>query len=122
MYETTCEFFSAIILLIKFHWYGHMRSMHGRRLPQKLLVYIPPRPLLISFLLPSKRAVRSYRHHLEESDPFETMTGHTVPSSDGLLAEVFFGAFLSCNANLRRSVHNPQDHFVITLINSDRRD
>ena len=35
---------------------------------------------------------------------FEAMTGHTAPSSDGLLAEVF----LSCKANTRRSVHSPR--------------
>ena len=40
--------------------------------------------------------------------PFETMTGRTAPSSDGLLAEVFLG----CKANARRSVHIPQDHSI----------
>ena len=50
--------------------------------------------------------------------PFKVMTGHIAPSSDSLLAEVFFG----CNANVRRSVHSPQDHFIITLIISDRCD
>ena len=43
--------------------------------------------------------------------PFDVMTGRTAPSSDGLLAEVFLG----CKANSRRSVHSPQDHFIITL-------
>ena len=33
--------------------------------------------------------------------PFEAMTAHTAPSSDGFLAEVF----LSCKANARRCVH-----------------
>ena len=33
-----------------------------------------------------------------------------------------FGVFLSCKANARRSVHSHQDHFIITLIISDRRD
>ena len=47
--------------------------------------------------------------------PFEAMTGRTAPSSDDLLAEVFFG----CKANARRSVHSPQDHFIITLIISE---
>ena len=50
--------------------------------------------------------------------PFTAMTGRTDPSSDGLLAEVF----LSCKANARRSVHSPQDHFIITLIISDGRE
>ena len=53
--------------------------------------------------------------------PFEAMTGRTAPSSDGLLAEVFWG-FLGSKANAKRSVHSPQDHFIITLIISDRRD
>ena len=52
---------------------------------------------------------------------FEAMTGHTAPLSDGLLAELS-GVFLSCKANTRRSVHSPQDHFIITLIISDRHD
>ena len=43
---------------------------------------------------------------------FEAMTGRTAPSSVGLLA----GVFLSCKANARRSVHSPQDHFIIILI------
>ena len=42
---------------------------------------------------------------------FEAMTGRTAPSSDGLLAEVFW-VFLGCKANARRSVHSPQDHFI----------
>ena len=46
------------------------------------------------------------------------LSGRKVPSSDGLLAEVF----LSCKANARRSVHSPRDHLIITLIISDRRD
>ena len=40
-----------------------------------------------------------------EGTPPEAMTGRAAPLSDGLLAEVF----LSCKANARRSVHNPQD-------------
>ena len=52
---------------------------------------------------------------------FEAMTGRTAPSSDGLLAE-FSGVFLGCKANARRSLHSPQDHFIITLISSDRRE
>ena len=54
--------------------------------------------------------------------PFGTLTGHIAPSSDDLLAEVFSGIFLSCKANTRRSVHSLWDHFIITLIISDRRD
>ena len=49
------------------------------------------------------------------------MTSRTAPSSDGLLAEVFRG-FLSRNSNARRSVHRPWDHYIITLIISNRRD
>ena len=30
--------------------------------------------------------------------------------------------FLGCKANARRSVHSPQDHFIITLIIRDRSD
>ena len=45
------------------------------------------------------------------------MTGRTVPSSDGIIAEIF----LSRKANARRSVHSPQHYFIITLIISDRR-
>ena len=44
--------------------------------------------------------------------PFEAMTGRTALSSHGLLSEVF----LSCRGNARRSEHNPQDYFIITLI------
>ena len=50
--------------------------------------------------------------------PFEGLTGRTAPSSYGLLAE----GFLGCKANGRKSVHSPQDHFIITLIISDWRD
>ena len=56
-----------------------------------------------------------------KGSPFEAMTGRTAPSSDGLLAEVFWG-FPQLLANARRSVHSPQDHFIITLLTSDRRD
>ena len=45
------------------------------------------------------------------------MTGRTAPS-DVLLAEVF----LSSKAYGRRSVHNPRDHFIMTLIISERHD
>ena len=49
---------------------------------------------------------------------FEAMTGRIAPSSDGLLAEVFLGY----KANPRRSVHSPQDNFIITLIIGDQHD
>ena len=52
-----------------------------------------------------------------EGTPFEAMTGRIATSSDGLLAEVF----LSSKANAR-FVHSPWDHFIITIIISDRRD
>ena len=55
---------------------------------------------------------------LRKGTPFEAMTGRTVPSSDGIIAEIF----LSRKANARRSVHSPQDNFIIILIISDRRD
>ena len=74
----------------------------------------PPRPFLISFLLSSWRAVRSYRPHLEERDPIWAMTGRTAPSSDGLLAEIFLGQEICAQP--------PGDHFIITLIISDRHD
>ena len=54
----------------------------------------------------------------KKGTPFEAMNGRTTPSSDDVLA----GVFLGCKANVRRSVHSPQDHFVITLIISNRRD
>ena len=44
--------------------------------------------------------------------PFEAMTGRTAPSSDGLLAEVFWG-FSQSKANARRSVHSLQYHFIV---------
>ena len=44
--------------------------------------------------------MRSYRPYLEEWVPFEAMTA----SPDGLLAEIF----LSCKANVKRSVHSPR--------------
>ena len=72
-------------------------------------------PFLLSFLpLPDVLCDPTYliwRH----GTPFEAMTGRTAPSSDGLLAQVFLG----CKANARRSVHSPQDHFIITIIFSD---
>ena len=58
------------------------------------------------------------RREGRKGTPFETITGRTAPSPNGLLAEVF----LSCKANARRSIHSPQDHFIITLIISDRCD
>ena len=54
-----------------------------------------------------------------QGSPFVAMTGRTAPSSDGLLAAVFFRVFFSCKANARRSVHSPRDHFIITLIIDD---
>ena len=53
--------------------------------------------------------------------PFEVMIGRTALSSDGHLAEIF-RVFLSRKVNAKKSVHSPQDHFIITLIISDRRD
>ena len=50
--------------------------------------------------------------------PSEEMTDHTAPLSDGLLAEVF----LSCKTNAKRSVHSPQDNFIIIRIISSRHD
>ena len=51
--------------------------------------------------------------------PFEEVTGRTVLSSDGLLAEVS-GVLLCSKSNARRSVHSLRDHFIITLIISGR--
>ena len=45
--------------------------------------------------------------------PFEATTVCIAPSSE---------VFLGCKANARRSVRSHQDHFIITLIISDRRD
>ena len=77
---------------------------------------LPP-PFLISFLLPSWRAVQSYRPHLEERDPILGDDWSHNPSSDGILAEVF-----RCKAIARRSVHSSQNHLIITLVISDRSD
>ena len=77
-----------------------------------------PRSFLICFLLPFWCAVWPYWPNLEEREPIWGNNWLHSPSSDGLLAEVF----LSCRANVRRSVHSPQDHFVIILIISDRCD
>ena len=52
--------------------------------------------------------------------PFEAMAGRTTPSSDRLLAEVFW-SFHGFKANARKSVHCPQDHFIATRIIGDRR-
>ena len=41
----------------------------------------------------------------KKGTPFEAMTVHTAPSSDGLLVE-FSGVFLGCKANARKSVHS----------------
>ena len=85
------------------------------------IICITQHPFHLSFLLPSWRAMRSYRPHLEERDPFKAMTGRTASSSDSLLAEVF-GVFLSRKANARRSTHSPRDYFIISLIISSRQD
>ena len=76
-----------------------------------------PRPFLISFILPSWRAVRSYQHHFEERGPIWGNDWSQKPHH-----QRFSGVFLSCKANAGRSVHSPQDHFIISLIISDRRD
>jgi hypothetical protein len=80
-----------------------------------------PRPFLNSFLLPSDVLCDPTDLIWRKGTPFEAMTGRTAPSSDGLLSEVFWVS-LGCKANARRSVHSPQDHFIITLIICDRRD
>ena len=45
--------------------------------------------------------MRSCRLHLEERDPIEAITGRTAPSSDGLLAEVFWD-FLGFSSAVRQ--------------------
>ena len=70
--------------------------------------------LLLSFLLPSWRTVRYYRPHLEERDPIwddDWSYGPFIRRSPSW----GFPIFLSCKENARRSVHSPQDHFIITL-------
>ena len=77
---------------------------------------------IVSFLLPSSRAVRSYRPHLEERDPiWDDDWSHSsfIRRSPSWR---FLGDSLSRNVNARRSVHSPQDNFIITLIIRDRRD
>ena len=77
---------------------------------------------LISFPLPSWRAVRSYRPHLEEGEPIWGNDWSHSPFIRWSPSRGFLGGFLGCKANARRSVHSYQDHFIITLIISDRRD
>ena len=78
-------------------------------------------PILFSFLLPSWCAIWSYQPHLEETGP---IWGDEWSHSPFIWRSSSWGsgAFLSCKANARRSVHSPWDHSIITLIISDRRD
>ena len=46
---------------------------------------------LQGIILPSWRAMRSTDLIWRKVTPFKAMTGRTAPSSDGLLAEVFWG-------------------------------
>jgi hypothetical protein len=81
---------------------------------------LPPNPnqitaailklLINSFYLPDIALVST----ADESIPL-----FPLPS---LLSVPSLGVFLSCKTNARRSVHSPQDHFIITLIISDRCD
>ena len=84
------------------------------------------RPSLISFLLPpfSLPNVLCDPTDLNwrKITPFEAMIGRTASSSDGLLAEFFLGLSSTVRISVRRSVHSPQDHLIIILIISDRRD
>ena len=47
--------------------------------------------------------------------------GRTAPSSDGLLSEVFRG-FPQLKGKCQEISVQPQDHFITTLMISDRRD
>ena len=71
------------------------------------------RPFLLSSLPPSRCTVRSYRPHLEVRAPFEEIIGRTA-LIDSVLTEVS-GVFLSRTVNVRRSVHSPWYHLLITL-------
>ena len=55
-----------------------------------------------------------YKSLWRQGTQFEMMTGCTAPSSDGLLAEVFW-SFLSRKANARKSLHSPRDHLLPPL-------
>ena len=79
-------------------------------------------PILLYFLPPTFRMLCNPTNLIwRKGTLFEAMPGRTAPSSDGLLAEVS-GVFLGCKAIAKRSVPSPQDHLIITLIISDRRD
>ena len=73
------------------------------------------------FLLPSWRNLRSYRHHLEEWDP---IWGDDWSHSPFIRRSPSWGfqGFSSAVNQMPGSVYSPQDHFIITLIISDRRD
>ena len=82
-------------------------------------IHSEPCPFLISFLLSFWRALWPYQPHLEEMDPI--WDDDWSYSQQTVFYLRFSGVFLSCKANARRSVHSPQDRFIITLIISDRR-
>ena len=63
--------------------------------------------------------MQSYRRHLEGRDP---IWGDDWSHSSFIRrspSRRFPGVFLSHKANAKRSVHSPQDHFIIILIISD---
>ena len=79
----------------------------------------PLRSFLNSFLIPSWRAVRSYRPHLEEMDPIWGDDWSHSPSSDCLLAEVFWVFLRQMPVDLCTA---PRIISLSSLSYSDRRD
>jgi hypothetical protein len=79
---------------------------------------IPPRPFLNSFLLPSWRAVRTYRPHLEERDP---IWGDDWSHSPFIRRSASWG-FLGFFSAVRQMPGDLYTAPIITLTISDRRD
>ena len=69
-----------------------------------------PRPFIISFLLPSWRAVRSYRPHLKKRDPITAMTGFTA-----LMIWSPCWGFSQPYDKCQEICVQPRDHFIIIL-------
>ena len=103
--------------MIKLQW-----SRTGPELDNTWATRLRLRPILFSFLLPFWLAVRSYRPHLKERDPIWGDDWSYSPFIRRSPSWRFSGVFLSFKANAKRYAHSPRDHFIITLIISNRRD
>ena len=102
--------------------------VHHVELSHKGHIHLPGELLEPSFSQPANFLVATNLHYFKYNS--ETLATITVIKPNvkfifklnlWLTAPGFSGVFLSCKANARRSVHSPQDHFIITLIISDRR-